>query len=80
MAERFLPHPFSCEPGQRLYRTGDLARTLDDGCLFYLGRLDTQVKHHGFRVELGEIEAILRQHPAVDTCLVVAHEDEPGEK
>lgn len=79
-AERFIPHPFSCEPGQRLYRTGDLARVLDDGSFAYLGRLDNQVKLHGFRIEPGEIEAILRQHPAVDACLVMAREDEPGEK
>ncbi|HEY7413556.1 MAG TPA: amino acid adenylation domain-containing protein, partial [Ktedonobacteraceae bacterium] len=56
-AERFLPHPFSPEPGQRFYRTGDLARWRVDGTLEYLGRLDHQVKLRGHRIELSEIEA-----------------------
>ena len=64
-AERFIPHPFSTNPGNRLYRTGDLARYLNDGAIEYLGRTDQQVKIRGFRVELAEIETILRQHPSV---------------
>jgi amino acid adenylation domain-containing protein len=79
-AERFLAHPFSDEPGARLYRTGDLASYRPDGNIEYLGRLDHQVKIRGFRVELGEIEAVLSQHPAVREAVVVAHEQEPGEK
>lgn len=79
-AERFLAHPFSDEPGARLYRTGDLARYRPDGNIEYLGRMDHQVKIRGFRVELGEIEAVLRRHPAVREAVVVAHEQEPGEK
>jgi amino acid adenylation domain-containing protein len=64
-AERFVPHPFSLEPGARLYATGDLARYLTDGDLEYLGRRDHQVKLRGYRVELGEIERALIDHPAV---------------
>ncbi|HEY0082166.1 MAG TPA: amino acid adenylation domain-containing protein, partial [Pyrinomonadaceae bacterium] len=64
-AERFVPHPFSTEPGGRLYRTGDVARYLSDGEIEYLGRIDQQVKVRGFRIELGEIEAALLQHAGV---------------
>lgn len=79
-AERFLPDPFSEEPGARLYRTGDLARYRTDGTLDYLGRLDHQVKIRGYRIELGEIEAVLRQHPAVRESVVTAREDGPDGK
>ena len=64
-AERFVPHPFSLEPGAILYATGDLARYLPGGELEYLGRRDHQVKVRGYRVELGEIEVALIAHPAV---------------
>jgi amino acid adenylation domain-containing protein len=79
-AERFLPHPFSERPGERLYRTGDLARYLPDGNLEFLGRIDQQVKVRGFRIELGEIEACLGGHPGVEDVVVLAREDQPGEK
>ncbi len=69
-AERFLPHPFSTEPGARLYRTGDLAKYLPDGNIEFLGRIDQQIKLRGYRIELGEIEAVLGQHPAVREAVV----------
>lgn len=79
-AERFIPHPFSSEPGARLYQTGDQARLCINGGLEYLGRLDTQVKIRGFRIELGEIETQLLQHPAVRQAIVIAREDTPGDQ
>jgi amino acid adenylation domain-containing protein len=78
--ERFIPDPFSDEPGARLYRTGDLCRYRPSGEIDYLGRADTQVKVRGFRVELGEIEILLGEHPAVREVAVVVREDQPGEK
>jgi hypothetical protein len=67
-AERFIPDPFV--PGGRLYKSGDLARWRADGQLECLGRIDFQVKIRGFRVELGEIETVLGQHPAVKEAVV----------
>ncbi|HEY0172458.1 MAG TPA: amino acid adenylation domain-containing protein, partial [Pyrinomonadaceae bacterium] len=78
-AERFVPDPFSAEPGARLYRTGDLARHLPDGNIEYLGRLDHQVKLRGFRIELGEIEVALEAHAAVRQAVVVARAEAGGE-
>ncbi|MDO4237033.1 non-ribosomal peptide synthetase, partial [Pseudomonas sp.] len=71
-AERFLKDPFS---EGRMYRTGDLGRYLPDGNLEYLGRNDDQVKIRGLRIELGEIQARLLEHPAVKDAVVVARED-----
>jgi aspartate racemase len=79
-AEKFVPHPFSQEPGAKLYRTGDLARWLPDGSVEFLGRIDRQVKIRGFRVEPAEIEAILANHPAVKECAVVVRNDATGGK
>jgi amino acid adenylation domain-containing protein len=79
-AEKFVPHPFSDEPGARLYRTGDLARFLPDGQIAFLGRTDHQIKIRGYRIEPGEIVSVLNEHPAVQTSLVIAREDTPGEK
>ncbi|HLL70298.1 MAG TPA: amino acid adenylation domain-containing protein, partial [Pyrinomonadaceae bacterium] len=79
-AEKFIPHPFSDEPGARLYRTGDRARFLPDGQIEFLGRADHQVKLRGLRIELGEIEAALCKHPSVHDAVVVVREDVPGDK
>ena len=79
-ADKFIPHPFSTQPGARLYCTGDLARYLPDGRLECLGRIDHQVKVRGYRIELGEIEAVLNQLPDVEQALVIVREDTPGDK
>jgi amino acid adenylation domain-containing protein len=79
-AEKFIADPFSADPKARLYKTGDLARFLPDGAIEHLGRLDHQIKIRGFRVELGEIEEVLNQHPGVQTSVVVVREDTPGDK
>jgi amino acid adenylation domain-containing protein len=79
-AERFIPHPFSAEPGARLYKTGDLARFLPGGELQFLGRADEQVKLWGYRIEKGEIEAALREHGRVSEAVVEVREWGGGEK
>jgi acyl carrier protein len=82
-AERFVPDPWSPEPGARLYRTGDLVRRLAGsgrGDLEYLGRIDHQVKIRGFRVELREVESALGLHPEVAEAVVAAREDTPGDR
>lgn len=76
--ERFIPNPFSEAEGSRLYKTGDVARYLPDGNIEFLGRSDRQVKIHGFRIELEEVEAILRQHPAIRQAVAIVREDEMG--
>ena len=76
-AEAFRPDPFA-DPGDRLYKTGDLARYRLDGQLEFLGRMDHQVKVRGFRVEVEEIEKVLRGHPAVREVLVMARQDGSG--
>jgi amino acid adenylation domain-containing protein len=78
--ERFVASPFSTDPTIRLYKTGDIGRWLPDGNIEYLGRNDTQVKVRGFRVEMGEIESALLQHPAVHEAVVIAREDTTGKR
>lgn len=75
-AEKFIPNMYASEPGCRMYKTGDLARYLGRGCIEFLGRKDHQIKVRGFRVELGEIEMVLRQHPDLQEAVVLANKDE----
>jgi amino acid adenylation domain-containing protein len=77
-AEKFIPNPF--QPGERLYKTGDLACYLPDGTIKFLGRIDHQVKLRGFRLELGEIEAVLNQYPGVQDVAAIVREDESGDQ
>jgi acyl carrier protein len=79
-AERFLPHPFSKEPGWRVYRTGDVGRYLPNGDIEYQGRSDRQVKIRGFRIELGEIEAVLTEHEEIREALMVARDEEAASR
>ena len=72
-AERFIRNPFSPDESARLYRTGDLVRYLSDGNIEFVGRVDHQLKLRGFRIEPGEIEALLTQEAAVKEAVVVAH-------
>jgi amino acid adenylation domain-containing protein/FkbM family methyltransferase len=74
-AERFLPNPYNCAPGSRIYKTGDLARYSPDGIIELLGRIDHQVKIAGVRIEVEEVEAVLRRHPDVAHAAVVAKQE-----
>jgi amino acid adenylation domain-containing protein len=78
-AERFIPDPFS-ENGGKMYRSGDLGRRLPNGEIAFLGRVDDQVKIRGYRIELGEINHVLSRHPDVGSSVVIALEDETGDK
>ena len=76
-ADKFIPHPFSDKAGARLYKTGDEAKRLADGSLVFLGRVDHMVKIRGYRVEPGEIESVLCQHPLIREAVVILREDSP---
>jgi len=77
--QKFIADRFGNNEDGRLYRTGDLARRLPDGQLAFLGRIDEQVKVRGYRIEPGEITALLEQHPAIDSSFVTACSDNSGE-
>jgi amino acid adenylation domain-containing protein len=79
-AERYVPDPYSGEPGARMYASGDLVRWRAGGVLEYVGRVDGQIKVRGFRVEVGEIESVLSRHPAVREAAVLLREDTPGNR
>ena len=79
-AEKFIPNPFSNDPGDRLYRVGDLGKYRVDGQLGYLGRNDFQVKVRGHRIELGEIETAFEEIEQIAQAVVMAREKEQGEK
>lgn len=79
-AESFMPDPFSAESGARFYKTGDVGRYSHDGNIEFIGRKDHQVKIRGHRVELAEIEMVLLEHTALEQVVVVAQEQEFGDK
>ena len=78
--QKFIPNPFTKEEGSKMYVTGDLVKYLEDGNIEFIGRADDQVKIRGYRVELGEIESILQQSQAVKQAVVLAREDNQGNK
>ncbi|MEL6470034.1 MAG: amino acid adenylation domain-containing protein [Cyanobacteria bacterium J06623_4] len=77
-AKAFCDDPFV--PGGRLYQTGDLVKMDETGLIQFIGRVDFQVKIRGYRIELGEIESCLDQYPALESQIVIAREDTPGDK
>ncbi|MFL6136526.1 MAG: amino acid adenylation domain-containing protein [Frankiaceae bacterium] len=79
-AQRFVADPFGMTPGDRMYRTGDLVRLDDDGSLEFLGRIDAQIKVHGFRLEPAEVEAALVAVPGVTEAAVVQGRRPSGDR
>jgi hypothetical protein len=79
-AEKFVPNPYAHIAGDRMYRTGDLGRYRPDGTVEFHGRVDQQVKVRGYRIEPEEIEAALREHPAIAEAVVIVREDRRGDK
>jgi amino acid adenylation domain-containing protein len=78
--ERFINNPFLPETKGQLYRTGDLARRLESGDIEYLGRIDRQVQLRGFRIEMGEIESCLSEHPHIEESALLMSEGQPGDQ
>src|ERR1051325_1525843 len=78
--EAFIANPFRNDPNDLLYRTGDIGRILEDGNYEFLGRIDNQIKLRGIRIELSEVESVIRTHPQIQDCVVVALEAPSGEK
>jgi acyl carrier protein len=78
-AEKFIPDPFSSQPGSRLYKTGDVGRLLPDGQIEFLGRVDDQIKIRGYRIEPNEIVSALNRHPDVRESLVIALDGAHGD-
>ena len=78
--EKFIPNPFSKDPGSRIYKTGDLCRWTAEGNIEYLGRIDSQVKIRGYRIELSEIESVLLDNESISNAVVIAKEDKAGTK
>ncbi|HEX4961843.1 MAG TPA: non-ribosomal peptide synthetase [Thermoanaerobaculia bacterium] len=76
----FIQNPFSDKPQDIIYKTGDMGRVLEDGDFEFLGRRDQQVKIRGVRVEMGEIEDLLRRHPGVEDVAVVDRADAAGNR
>lgn len=70
-ADAFVPHLFSVEPNKKMYRTGDLVRLLPSGSIEFVGRKDSQIKVRGFRIEIGEIEAVLAKEPRIQEAVIV---------
>ena len=79
-AEKFVRDPYSQDSEARMYKTGDFARYLSNGNIECLGRIDHQLKIRGHRIEPGEIEAVLREHPALQQAVVVGRKCGSGEK
>ncbi|WP_193197373.1 non-ribosomal peptide synthetase [Nostoc sp. MG11] len=78
--QKFVPNPFAETEGRRLYKTGDLAKYLPDGNIEFLGRIDDLVKVRGFRVELGEVEAVLSKHPQINQAIAKVFGESAREK
>ncbi|MGO9650589.1 MAG: non-ribosomal peptide synthetase [Terriglobales bacterium] len=78
--EKFIPNPFNMASNERLYRTGDLGRYLADGQIAFVGRIDSQIKVRGYRIEPNEIISVLSQHQGVQASVVVARDDAAGNK
>lgn len=74
-AERFISDSRHADPPRRLYKTGDIGRRLSDGAIEFVGRLDSQIKLRGFRIEVGEVEALIQKHPSVSRCIAVVDEE-----